>query len=313
LVEQLSCGQTVSVIGLERGYLKIKIGERIAYVEAKYVRLPQIQKQRITQIEEQTKKPQQPSKPRRHEGGLAFDVSHREYEEPNFVNQKGIMWGVSGDYAYRPNNFMFKLDGRFSFGNMKYWSTGTGTAEDIRDYNYETRFSFGYDLKASERACFTPFAGLGYRYLFDGFGGITTSTGARGYDRKSNYLYSPIGMETMFRLKGGWSLGFVGEYDLFWHGWQYSEIGDFTVVPYYLVLPNYVAKNDQDSGWGARGSIKLIKNLGRVDFAIEPYFRYWNIKNSDSFELLIPNYLLFTLIEPANITKEWGTKLGIRF
>ncbi len=44
VIEQLACGQMVSVIGLERGYAKIQIGERVACVNAKYVRLPQTQK-----------------------------------------------------------------------------------------------------------------------------------------------------------------------------------------------------------------------------------------------------------------------------
>jgi len=39
VIEQLTCGQMVSIVGLERGYVKIQIGERIGYVNAKYVRL----------------------------------------------------------------------------------------------------------------------------------------------------------------------------------------------------------------------------------------------------------------------------------
>ena len=39
LVEYLSCGQMVSVTGLDRGYVRIQIGGHVAYVEAKYVRM----------------------------------------------------------------------------------------------------------------------------------------------------------------------------------------------------------------------------------------------------------------------------------
>jgi hypothetical protein len=116
------------------------------------------------------------------------------------MRNKGFMWGVSGDYIYSPNDLMFKMDGRFTFGNVDYWSNGTGTAEGLRDYNLETRFTFGYALKtASRKASFTPFLGIGYRYLFDGL----SSAGPDGYDRESNYIYSPLGMETMFHFKGG--------------------------------------------------------------------------------------------------------------
>jgi hypothetical protein len=114
-----------------------------------------------------------------------------------------------------------------------------------------------------------------YRYLFDGELGAISTSGATDYDRKSNYLYSPIGMESTFRLGGGWSIGVAGEYDLLWHGWQYSEFGDFVIpleIP--IFLPNFVAKNDQEDGWGARGSIKVVKNFGKVDFVIEPCYRF---------------------------------------
>jgi len=39
VIEQLSCGQMVSVVGMERGYVKIQIADKPAYVDAKYVRI----------------------------------------------------------------------------------------------------------------------------------------------------------------------------------------------------------------------------------------------------------------------------------
>jgi hypothetical protein len=45
VMEQLSCGQTVSILGLERSFWKIQIGDRVAYVDAKYVRLSGDQQQ----------------------------------------------------------------------------------------------------------------------------------------------------------------------------------------------------------------------------------------------------------------------------
>ena len=41
VVEQLSCGQPVSFLGMESGYCKIQVGEKIGYVESKYLRLNQ--------------------------------------------------------------------------------------------------------------------------------------------------------------------------------------------------------------------------------------------------------------------------------
>lgn len=351
--EQLNCGQLVSIVSIERGYVKIQIGERFAYVDAKYVRLLQVpvpaptaeravvqpiyQQPTLPQTAQQPQSPE-PSQPispavytqkpipsigsvqeypRRHEAGLSFEISNIYYDEPGLMRNKGFMYGVSGDYTYRPNNFMLKLDGRFSLGDVDYWSNGTGVDEGLRDYNYETRFSFGYALGSINKASFTPFIGLGYRYLFDGEEGAITTSGAHDYDRKSNYLYSPIGIQTMFRSGSGWSLGLSGEYDLLWHGWQYSEFGNYAVTTYPpIILPNFVAKNDQENGWGARGSLTIIKNFGKIAFDIEPYFRYWDFEDSDLFEIVQYPFTIYdylSLREPKNTTTEWGAKIGIRF
>lgn len=45
VVEQLSCDQMVSIVGLERGYVKIQIGEKTAYVDARYVRVSDVPRQ----------------------------------------------------------------------------------------------------------------------------------------------------------------------------------------------------------------------------------------------------------------------------
>jgi hypothetical protein len=330
--DQLDCGQGVNVINLESGYMRIQIGEKFVYVDAKFVRMLQTLVPPPTASV--TPGMQVPAPPPanarksmlpsgrsgerwpRHEGGLSFELSNIYYDEPEFMRNKGFMWGVSGDYIFRPNNFEFRVDGRFSSGEVDYWSDRTGIAKGLGDYNFETRFSLGYDLKiASSRAAFTPFTGLGYRFLFDGSEGTVTSSGATGYDRKSNYLYIPAGVETKFGIKGGWSIVFSGEYDYLWHGWQYSELGYYQLVPGLIEVPDYVAKDDQEEGWGARGSIRFIKNIGRIDFKIEPYFRYWAIEDSDGLLVYVIGYpnLPFGGYEPANSTTEWGMKLGIGF
>ena len=343
VLRMLSCGQTVPILSLDHGYIKTQInGNLLGYVEAQYVQplenqgevdsaakdliqksvgLPQTQEQQIPQLEEPARISIQPpppagtqkaaksyksdqAQPRRHEAGVYFEISHRKYQEPSLgMQESGMMYGVSGDYTYRSKNFMLKAEGRFAFGDVDY-SSPSGEFDGIRDYDYETRFAVGYDLKtASRKASFTPFIGVGYRYLFDGL----SKVGSGGYDRKSNYLYSPMGMETKFRLGREWSLGLIGEYDLFWHGWQKSELGDTDPAL-------DTAANDQKGGWGTRASIRITKNIGRIGFAVEPFFRYWNIDKSNIVNITSngdpTGYMAF---EPANSSTEWGTRIGIRF
>jgi hypothetical protein len=60
IIEQLNCSQLVSVAGLEKGFIKIQLADNFGYVNAKYVRLPQIKEQWKTQPEENAKELQQP-------------------------------------------------------------------------------------------------------------------------------------------------------------------------------------------------------------------------------------------------------------
>jgi hypothetical protein len=107
-----------------------------------------------------------------------------------------------------------------------------------------------------------------------------------------------LGTEAGFGLRGGWLLDISGEYDLFWRGLHYNEYSDINPeAPDTEII--------QNSGWGARGSIGVTRKLGRLYLAVAPFFRYWHIKSSeasDNFDM-----------EPDNQTREWGTKLGVRF
>jgi hypothetical protein len=316
LIATLSCGQTVHIVASEQEYFQIRIGGKSAYVESKYVQIEQQNSAQLPPEEASARTagvPASKEEPvpiwRRHEANLNFEISNIYYAEPDLMRNKGFMYGISSDYTYRPNKFMFRMDGRLSLGNMNYWSNGTGTQSGIRDYNFETRFTVGYGLKAPKNTFITPFGGIGYRYLADLSGGMTTTSGASGYNRKSNYLYSPMGLEAVFSIKSRWTLGFTAEYDLFWHGWQFSELGS-AFAPY--TSSDWEAENNQRSGYGTRYSIKLNRKIGRYSYALEPYFRYWSIDDSDILRVTTWEGV-YGLQEPANTTKEWGMKFGIKF
>jgi hypothetical protein len=91
------------------------------------------------------------------------------------------------------------------------------------------------------------------------------------------------------------------EYDIFWWGKQKSHLGS---VPGY-----YDIENDQDKGYGIRGSIKFQRRGEKVDFVIGPFIRYWNIKDSKTTK----DPAGTTWIEPKNNSTEIGCQLAVKF
>lgn len=238
-----------------------------------------------------------------HTWEIGPEISHITYEEPDVMEEKGFMYGIAASYAYH-NNLMLKAEGRFSFGDVDY--TNSGTMDNIDDYMWEFRGLAGYDFPVLKATIITPYIGFGYRYLNDDMSGMTSSTGARGYERESNYYYSPIGIETITKLENGWSIGVTLEYDYFWKGIQESHLSD--VDPGLNNL-----ENDQDDGYGLRGSIKFQKKVERLDYVIEPFVRYWDIKQSDNADITYYGTYIGYGYEPKNNSTEFGIKFALKF
>ena len=213
---------------------------------------------------------------------------------------------------------MIRLDTRFSRGDdIKY--RGSAINEDETHWTWESRAVIGYDVAVKENVIVTPYVGLGYRYLMDDNGGETIYYGHTGYwtyDRESKYIYMPIGFDIMRKLRNRWTIGLNLEYDIFLDGEQTSHFGDGPAGSNYDT-----AVNEQDEGYGLRGSIRLVKEGNRVDFVIEPFARYWHIKDSEITFLTrngqhIPGATPGTYKagkEPNNRTWEFGLRAGIRF
>jgi hypothetical protein len=217
------------------------------------------------------------------------------------MDESGLIWGGYGSFTFHPQKYAVRLEGRFGLGTVDYFSpdiTYPQNVTNISNLILEPRALLGREFLINESVTLMPFGGFGYRYRCDGMGGKQSSFGYYYYDRKSNYLYTPLGAEARFGLGGGWSLNISGEYDLFWQGMQYNELSDINPEASNI---KYIQKD----GWGTRGSVAITKRFGRMSFVFEPFFRYWNIKSSEMVE--------YNWIEPDNQTREWGTKLGWRF
>lgn len=239
-----------------------------------------------------------------------FETSHITYKEPSIMEEKGIMYGVNAALNYNGPLFLFPeamdgymaaIEGHASFGAVDYTSTNSGSINDIDDYMLELRGLLGYSFSASESLTFTPYIGYGYRYLNDDMGGKVSTTGAGGYERETSYIYSPIGIDLSSEFENNWSVKLRLEYDHFYEGHVKSHLGQ--IAGYYDV------KMDQDGGHGYRCSMKFKKRGERIDFSVEPFVRYWSIKNSKYAK--DPDGVSWH--EPKNNSKEYGVNFAIGY
>lgn len=232
---------------------------------------------------------------------IGFETSHITYKEPGLMQEKGFMYGITGALAYRNYSYMLSIEARANFGQVDYTSTSSGSIDNIDDNIWEARGLAGHDFIILETFAVTPYVGLGYRHLNDNMGGRSSTTGARGYDRTISYVYSPIGIDATTAFDNGWNIKLRLEYDKFWDGRVESHLGS--------IPGRYDIENDQDKGYGLRGSIVLKKKGEQIDFIIEPFFRYWNIDDSKT----TTDPAGTTWIEPENNSKEFGISLAVEY
>jgi len=235
---------------------------------------------------------------------IGSEIYYVKYEEPDFMEDKGAMYGLTGSVTMR-DALMLKLEGRFALGEVDYTSVSTGSMDDVDDYTFETRGLVGYDFPF-EGFLFTPYLGIAYRYLNDDSGGRTTSTGHRGYERESNYFYSPAGFELLKPLNDDWSATLCFEYDIFWHGVQESHLSD-------AIGGLGDVENDQEGGYGLRGSLKLRKRGRKYDLIIEPFIRWWKIDDSEISSVTFSGVVVGYGLEPENKTMEVGVNIAVAY
>ena len=253
---------------------------------------------------------------------IAYETSSYGYKEPlsnHHMELKGRMSGVVLDYISRsaftakeidandPSFFAIQL--RYMQGDVNYdgWLVNKSTTPytyikdyqpNISDYYLEGRLTAGsvYDLGSVVE--FWPYVGIAGRYLVD----KQQEKSPYAYRRTSTYIYAPVGAKTKLKLPAEWSLSLNGEYDIFIFGKQLSRLTDTNPTAENL-------RNDQGQGYGARASLQLAKEFKHVGFFVEPFFRYWHIKESDKFFTSPTEYW----VEPDNETHESGLKIGITF
>lgn len=257
-------------------------------------------------------------KTRAHTLDLGSEIFYYRYQEPNVgVKIWGPMYGFYAGYAYRPagphsfNNFLtnvYMAQARFATSrDLEY--KGSGILKNKHDDAWEFRGLVGKDYFVGTNSRVTPYFGFGYRYLFDRGNGQLTSTNNYAYDRKSHYYYLPLGGDWTMAMPHDWDIDFNAEYDIFLYGLQKSYLSDGDQFNHDH-NPNIA--NSQHKGFGVRGSIKFLKRGSVVDFYVEPYIRYWNIKQSKTVTATVDGSV-DQLVEPKNNTIEVGSRFGIQF
>lgn len=255
--------------------------------------------------------------------GLSFNmgtkISYFSYKEPDFMEEKGAMFGVYFESVYRQEeNFgddtlsnllemmMFAFESDLAFGQLDYTSNSTGELNDIDEMLYEVRGLVGIDIPLMDTTRLTPYIGFGFRSLDDNSGGLVSTTGHYGYDRESYYYYLPIGIKTMTDINEQWQVGANVEGDILLSGTQYSHLEQ--VDPAYSRL-----KNDQEDGWGIRGSVQILRTVEDWILSVEPYVKYWDIDQSNTSVVTCGGTPCAAGYEPKNESFEAGLRIGTQF
>lgn len=240
------------------------------------------------------------------EGGVGLENHYQSYVETvqstTFMKQDGWFGGVTLEGRLKSDRWQLRGELRYAWGEMDY--SGSGTANGIDDTVFEGRALLAHVFPTGDGRQFIPYVGFGYRRLEDNFGGVTTSTGALGYDRISQYYYIPIGLESILPLGRGWHLKPTIEFDYFLKGTQTSRLS--TVLAGLSDL-----ENDQGSGYGLRGSLTFASTILRTPVEFGPFIRYWNIDESDVATISFRGRTVARGLEPANETFEAGLALKL--
>lgn len=235
---------------------------------------------------------------------IGAEILSHKYEEfsggTTLMEDTGILYGVVLNTYRRtwipasPHDspegprWMKGFEGELAYGTVDYdGQLQNGTPykmNDIEDWLVDIRVLAGPDYPKADRL-FTPYLGLGYRHLRD-----DSSSDPAGYLRQSNYLYLPIGLQTVSYKTQGWSFDGGVEADILLYGLQISRINNFD---------HY---NEQFSGYGFRVSLNVEKKGDTSGFKMQPFVRFWHIDDSE------PDYY-GVLYEPENETTQYGLRL----
>jgi hypothetical protein len=234
---------------------------------------------------------------------LGLQISDYKYEEQFngafLMSNAGSKWGFTGSYTQTVGNaWYWSGDARFAWGEVKY--TGSGTKERNPDLLFDGRLIGGRDFDRGHYLL-SPYAGLGYRSLYNDLRG-STSTGATGYRRSSTYVYLPLGLTHRFRWDEQARVSTSLEYNYLLEGRQLSYLSDSN--------PQFNDPvNTQKNGYG----IRLVSSYETVSWSLGLFYQFWNLQDSDRSIRTTSGVPVVYVIEPQNTTTEVGMQLKYRY
>ena len=218
---------------------------------------------------------------------------HYDFDSKDGNSRYGNLFGVFGAVTYRlgPEEDLARSN------NITMVKVDTHLAQDIDAFMFDGRGLAGFDFITANNTRFTPYTGIGYRYLRDKDAGDTEAieeiyspsgfytNGAKAVKEEFKYLYIPIGFELNRPILSRWAVQLNCEFDVILEGRstrRYNDLGPLIISgdDGSSHIPDAMEFN-HDKGYGWRASVKFLRSAEEVDIYIEPFIRFWKLEDSD--------------------------------
>lgn len=257
---------------------------------------------------------------------LSYSIAHYMYQEEGgeFMKTSGTVSGptVKVTYLNKLTQFMAEVSAQYLFGSGTYEgglvNTFTGERRSYSHDGDEYKLIVGqvllgrdykinkkYDDLGRERTKFyvTPFFGVGLRHLNN------DSNDPYAYRRRTTWVYLPVGTELTWRLTPKLRVGFRPQANLLVYGKIRSDLFDDSP------FRNKLGFGD---GYGFSGSVPVKRTFDSFALSLEPFVRYWNVKESDRDSVITTDYVPgeyweISALEPENETLTYGFALSFAF
>jgi hypothetical protein len=256
----------------------------------------------------------------KHDFTVGLESLHYHYDETtpehkNFMNDKGMLYGLNGAYQFTYKNaFFVRPEARIVYGHVDYesWRGEETKSRHIPSMIAEVRLLSGWNFKpitSLQKLTLSPYTGIGYRYKWDDSSDIKGKDNIAGYKRVNKLWYVPLGVRFNHDFENRWFMQGLAEYDWMIQGRH------LTYDKHRAPSPTVYR---QKSGWGLKGELLAGYHFDKASVSFGPYINYWKIKKSSTERITYhaDDGVVFRdapFWEPANMARELGVKLNFIF